>query len=105
MVRGHEKRRNATENTRVVVEIRMEGKHPRRRSIEEGLGCDGRTLSEGTCMTSWKIRKDWATDRDRWKGLCKTHYNAQGDGIEDEKFHKQQLLGNLNSDLTSVARE
>ena len=27
-------------------------------------------------------KEEWATDREIWKGLCKTRYHAQGDGGE-----------------------
>ena len=33
-------------------------------------------------LKAWKIKEEWATDRKRWKGLCKTRYPEQGDGGE-----------------------
>ena len=33
-------------------------------------------------MKAWSIKEEWATDRERWKSLCKTRYPAQGDGGE-----------------------
>ena len=48
---------------------------------EEDAGWDERTLSEGTCK-AWKIREEWATDREKWKGICNTRYPAHGDGGE-----------------------
>ena len=31
-------------------------------------------------MNAWSIREEWATDRTKWKSLCKTRSPAQGDG-------------------------
>ena len=31
-------------------------------------------------MKIWNIREEWATDRERQEGRCKTRYLAQGDG-------------------------
>ena len=33
-------------------------------------------------LKAWNIREEWATYRERWKGLCKTRYPAPGDGGE-----------------------
>ena len=33
-------------------------------------------------MKAWSITEEWATDRERWKSLCKTRHPAQGDGGE-----------------------
>ena len=33
-------------------------------------------------LKAWKIKEEWATDREKWKGLCKTRYPEQGDGGE-----------------------
>ena len=30
----------------------------------------------------WNIREEWATDSERWKGLCETRSHTQGDGGE-----------------------
>ena len=54
----------------------MEGKRPRGRPKlrwkDTGWGD----------LKAWNIREEWATDRERGKGLCKTRYTAQGDGGE-----------------------
>ena len=50
----------------------------------------GRILSEGHCqkdtvrrnMKASKMREQWAIDRTKRKGLCKTCYRAQGDSAE-----------------------
>ena len=44
---------------------------------------------EGHCLKGdetckCKIREDWATGREKWKGLCKTCYPLQGDGGKGE---------------------
>ena len=67
---GHVKRRDETEHIRAVVEMKMEGKHPR--------GKD--TVRKN--LKAWNIKEEWTTDRERWKGLCKTRNPAQGDGGE-----------------------
>ena len=64
--------RDETENIGTVVEMKMEGKHPRGRPRlrwEDSVRRD---------MIAWTIREEWATDMERWKGLCKTCYPAQG---------------------------
>ena len=68
---GHVKRRDETDNTRAVVEMKMEGKCPR-----------GRPKLRWKDMKAWSIKEEWATDRERWKSLCKTRYTAQRDGGE-----------------------
>ena len=73
---GHVKRRDETENIRPVDEMKMEGKRPRRRPKLRWKDTVRRDLK------AWKIREEWATDRERWKGLCKTRDSAQGDGDE-----------------------
>ena len=71
---GHNKGRDETENIRAVAEMKMEGKRPRGRPKLRWKDTVRRELK------AWNIRKEWATDRERWKGLCKTRYPAQGDG-------------------------
>ena len=65
---GHVKRRGETENIRAVAEMKMEGKRPRGRPKFRWKDTVRRDL------TAWKIKEEWATDRERWKGLCKTRY-------------------------------
>ena len=60
----HVKRRDETENIRVVVKM----KRPRGRPKLRWKDTVRRDLK------SWNIREDRATDRKRWKGLCKTRY-------------------------------
>ena len=73
---GHVKRRDETENIRAAVEMKMEGKHCRGRPKLRWKDTTRRD------MKAWSIREEWATDRERWKVLCKTRYPAQGDGGE-----------------------
>ena len=70
----HVKRRDETENIRAVVEMKMKGKHPRGRTKLRWKDTVRRDLK------AWKIREEWATDREIWKGLCKTRYPEQRDG-------------------------
>ena len=73
---GHVKRRDETENIRAVVEMKMEGKRSRGRPKLRWKDTVRRDMKE------WSIREEWATDRERWKSLCKTRYPAQVDGGE-----------------------
>ena len=73
---GHVKRRGETENIRAVAEMKMEGKRPRGRPKLRWKDTIRRDLK------AWKIKEEWATDREKWKGLCKTRYPEQGDGGE-----------------------
>ena len=73
---GHVKIRDETENIRAVVEMKMEGKRPRGRPKLRWKDTVRRDLK------AWRIREEWATDRERWRSLCKTRYRAQGDGGE-----------------------
>ena len=70
----HVKRRDETENVRAVVEMKMEEKRPRGGPKLRWKDTVRRDLK------AWNIREEWATDREQWKGLCKTCYPAQGDG-------------------------
>ena len=63
---GHVKRR-------AVAEMKMEGKRPRGRP---------KLRWKDTVRRDLEIKEEWATDRERWKGLCKTRYPEQGDGGE-----------------------
>ena len=51
---GHVKRRGETENMRWNDTVRRD-------------------------LKARNIKEEWATDRKRWKGLCKTSYPEQGD--------------------------
>ena len=73
---GHIKRSDETENIHAVVEMKMEGKRPRGR---KKLRWNDTVRKD---LKAWNIREEWATDRERWKGLCKTRYPEQGDGGE-----------------------
>ena len=73
---GHVKRGGETENIRAVAEMKMEGKRPRGRPKLRWNDTIRRDLK------AWKIKEEWATDREKWKGLCKTRYPEQGDGGE-----------------------
>ena len=69
---GHVKRRDETENIRAVVEMKMEGKRPRGRpklTWKDAVRRD---------MEAWSNREQWATDRERWKSMCKTRYPRTG---------------------------
>ena len=61
---GHVKRRGETENIRAVAEMKMEGKRPKLRWND--------TVRRD--LKAWNIKVECATDRERWKGLCKTCY-------------------------------
>ena len=67
---GHVKRRDERENIRAVVEKKMAGKRPRGRPKLQWNDTVRRD------MKAWKIKEEWPTDRERWKGLGKTRYPA-----------------------------
>ena len=73
---GHVNGRDVTENIRAVAEMKMERKGPRGRPKLRWKD----TVRRG--LKAWNIREEWATDRERWKGLCRTCYPAQGDGCK-----------------------
>ena len=75
---GHVKRRDETVNIGTVAEMKMEEKRPRGRPQLRWNDTVRRDLK------AWNIREKWATERDRWKGLCNTRYPAQGDDGERE---------------------
>ena len=54
-------RRDETQNIRAVSEMKMEGKRPRGRLKLRGKHTVRRDLK------SSNIRKEWATDRERWQ--------------------------------------
>ena len=70
---GHIKRRDETETIRAVVELNM---NPRG---SQKLWWDDTARGD---LNAWTIREERATDRERWKGLCKTRYPAKEDGGE-----------------------
>ena len=53
-------------------------------------------LSEG----AWS-REELATNRKRWKGLCKTRYPAQGDGGKGEKENNTEVQSNYTRNKSS----
>ena len=56
------------------------------------------TLSVGTrVMKPWRNRVGWATDREKWKGVCPNRHLVQGD--VDEKIEKS---GNMNIPLPDI---
>ena len=55
-------------------------------------------------MKAWNIREEWATDRERWKGLFKTRYSAQRDGGEGEKVMQKDASLNFVSLLNFIYR-
>ena len=73
---GHFKRTGETENIQAVAEMKMEEKRPRGRPKLRWNDTVRRDLK------AWNIKEEWATDRERWNGLCKTRYPEQGDGGE-----------------------
>ena len=70
----HVKRRDGTENTRAVVEMKMEGKHPRGRPKLRWKDTVRKDLK------AWNIREEWT--KERRKGIYNTRYPAQGYGGE-----------------------
>ena len=80
---GHVKRRDETENSRAVVEMKMQGKRPRGRPKLRWKDTVRRD------MKAWSIREEWATERERWKSLCKTRYmETSTKGKKGEKENK-----------------
>ena len=72
---GHDiVRRDETENIRAVGEMKMEPKLPRGRPKLRSKDSVRRDLK------AWDIKEELATDRERWKCLCKTRYSTQVDG-------------------------
>ena len=61
---------------RAAAEMKMEGKRPRGGPKLRWKD----TVRRGA--KAWNTEEEWATDRDRWKGICKTRYPAQGNGGE-----------------------
>ena len=76
---GHVKRRDETEYTRAVVEIKMEGKRPRGRPKLRWKNSVRRD------PTAWNIKEEWATDMERWKVLCMTRSPHRETVAKDEK--------------------
>ena len=72
----HHKMGFDTEHIRAVAKMRMESKRPKGRPRLRRKDTVRRDLK------AWKIKEEWATDRERWKGLCKTRYPTQGDDSE-----------------------
>ena len=69
-------RRDETENIRAAFEMKMEGKCQRERPWLRWMDAVRRDTK------TWKIREEWATGRERWKGLGKTRYPTKGDSGE-----------------------
>ncbi len=57
----------------------LEGKRPRGRTKLRWKDTVRRDLK------AWIIREEWATDRERWKGLCKTCYPHKETSTKGEK--------------------
>ena len=93
---GHIKRRDETENIRAVAEITMEGKHPR--VISKLRWYD--TLRSD--LKARKFKEEWATDRERWKGLCRIRYPEQGDGGERKRKEESCMVINCVTCQTEV---
>ena len=83
---GHVKRRDETENIRAVVEMKMDSKRPRGRPKLRWKDTVRRD------MKAWSIKEEWATDREKWKSLCKTRYPAQGDGGERWEKERWEIM-------------
>ena len=62
---GNVKRGDETENIRAVAEMKMEGKRHRGRTTLRWNDTVRKDLK------AWKIKEEWATDRERWKGFCR----------------------------------
>ena len=75
---GHVNNKDEPENTRAVVEMKIEEKRPRGRPKLRWKDTVRRDLK------GWNINEECATDthRERRKGLCNTRYLVQGDGGE-----------------------
>ena len=56
--------------------MKMEWKRPRARTKMRWYDTLRRHTKAGI------IKEEWATDRERWKGLCKSRYSEQRDGGE-----------------------
>ncbi len=76
---GHVKIRDETENIRAVAEMKMEGKRPR--GIPKLRWKD----TVRRYLKAWYIKEEWATERKRWKGLCKTRYQDRETAAKGEK--------------------
>ena len=70
---GHVKRRDETETIRAVVELKMNPRGRPKLRWKDPIKRD---------LNARNIREEWATDRERWNGLCKTCYPTQGEGGE-----------------------
>ena len=72
-------------------------------AIEEDRSCGGTIVRRD--LKAWSIREEWATDRERWKGPCKTPYSAQGDGGERWQCNKCSVTSQILDELSrSVMR-
>ena len=72
---GQVNRRNETENIRTVVEMKME-KRPKGRlrlRLKDIVRRD---------IKAWKMKEEWAADREKGKDLCKTCYTTLGNSSE-----------------------
>ena len=71
MVQAHANKRN--KNIRAVAEMKMERKRSRERPRLRWKDAVRRD------MKAWKIKEEWETHREKWKGLWKPCYPAQAD--------------------------
>ena len=81
---GHVKRRDETENIRAVVEMKMEQKYSRGRPKLRWKETVRKEKGEET----WKSKEEWATDREKWKGVMQTplpHTGTQQRKVIGEK--------------------
>ena len=65
-------------------------KHPSSCGIEDGGEVPYKTYvawkdTARRDLKAWNIREEWATDRERWKGLCKTRHPTRETAAKGEK--------------------
>ena len=84
---GHVKRRDETENIRAVVEMKMEGKRPRGRPQLRWKD----TVKRDMKAWSRPIKEEWATDREKWRSMCKTRYTPHRETAAKGKKGKKVI--------------